>query len=154
MLTIPLDFWNIRWLGVRFDPTSGRGRIHLHPTDVRGLACWTRGRWYALWSDSGRICFQAGPKKWYSDEGWSATITDVGQERVFRLAKGRDCQLEHRYLNPNLRWWNRIDVSRDPLDDLMGDFFLWAANILSDKEGHKNFIRRWRRPPARPTSAS
>jgi hypothetical protein len=146
--TVPMDCWNIRWLGVRFDPSSGRGRIHLHPRDIRGLACWTRGQWHALWNDNGRICLQVGPRKWYADEGSVASIREDGRDRVFRLVRGSDCQLEHRYVNPNVRWWNKFDVSRDDLDDLMGDFFLWATRIWSDKNGHRNFIQgAWRRSP-------
>jgi len=146
MTVVALQCWNIQRLGVRFDPSRGSGRLTRLGEDIRGQAYRFRGQWHVLWNDTGRICLQIGDRKWYVEEGWAASLREGGKDRIFALSKGRDKAVELRYGNPNERWWNKIDVTRDHLDDLMGDFFLWVAQVWSDKDSHRAFVQgAWKR---------
>jgi hypothetical protein len=144
MAPLRLRFWNMRWLGVRYFPRSGRGIVWAHSKDTLGAAYLAHHRWYALWYYGGKLCLQVGRKRWYAEDGWDASLAEVGDSRVFKLRKGAECVFEIRYMNPGLRWWNKADATRDDLDDLMEDFFLWVARTWANKTAHKNLLLRGR----------
>jgi hypothetical protein len=139
-LVIPLRFWNMRWLGVRFNPETGRGIVWRPGVRVQGVAYLADARWYSLWNNGGRICLQIGRKQWFVDEGWVASIRTEGLHRIFTLGRGTDCVLVKKYRDPRRKWWNRIDPARDQLDDIMDDFWLWMVDVWTDKDSHRRFV--------------
>lgn len=146
MIAVPLQCWNFPRLGLRLNPNRGTGRLMLLCENTRGEAYRFRGQWHALWNDNGRLCLQIGGQKWYAEEGWIASLREIGKYRVFELSKGQKKAITLQYRNPNERWWNKIDATRDDLDDLMSDFFLWVARVWSDRDSHRAFVQgAWKR---------
>lgn len=116
---------------------------------IRGFAHWSGFRWYALWNNDGRLCFQVGSNRWFADEGWSASIKTARLTRTFRLARASELALKHTYCVPLLAaLQRRIDVAWDDLDEGLSDFFRWAADIWSDRDHHEHFLQDvWRGQP-------
>jgi hypothetical protein len=134
--TVPLGCLRFSWLGVHFDPSSGRGRWHRRPTAVRGFAYLTRFAWHALWNNGNRLCLQVGSRQWFADEGWTASVTKHGPLRTFRLVRGEVQALKRTYL---VSGWEVLSaISDDPWAN--DDFFLWAAKIWSDRDQHQYFL--------------
>jgi hypothetical protein len=130
--TVPLQHSTFWWLGVRFNPANGRGRVHLRPGSACGFGLWTRFKWHVLWEKEGRLCFQVGRKQWFRDEGWLARVDSWGEIRTFRLFRGSEVAFKHTYTTFGTVLSRLIDVTWDGLDESLSDFFRnvadrWAA---------------------------
>jgi len=139
VFNVPLGHLKFSWLGVQFDPPSGRGRLHRRSSSVRGFAHFTRFMWHALWNNDNRLCLQIGSRQWFADEGWTASVTRHGPVRVFRLARGQDQALTITYL---VSGWEVLSaVFDDPW--AIDDFYSWVTGIWSDRSSHQEMLTKW-----------
>jgi hypothetical protein len=133
---VPLKTWNFWWLGVDYDPASGRGRLRRAPDEMVGWAYWSRLQWHTLWNNDGRLCLQVGQRRWFADEGWTARIDDYGPVRMFSLVRGTECALRRRYS----RLAVGIGAILDDDDGERADFFRWASRTWHDVDRQKQFL--------------
>jgi hypothetical protein len=145
---VPLRCWTFQWTGVRFNPGDGSGRVHLHPSGIRGWAYWRWFRWHALWNNNGRLCLQVGARQWFPEDGWRASVEDAWGRRTFKLVRGTEVALKRTYGTVGTGVMRRIDVTWDALDESMSDFFRWTATVWSDRHEQQYLLQGpWRGQP-------
>jgi hypothetical protein len=148
MPDVPLRCWTFQWLGLRFNPLAGRGRLYKHPVNILGWAHWRWFTWHALWNNSGRLCFQAGSQQWFREDGWVASVEEILGIRTFTLTRGAEVAVKCTYGTFGTALMRRIDVTWDDVDESNSDFFSWAVELWSDRRKHdKLFQGPWSGKP-------
>lgn len=140
-----LEYWPVQWLRVHLDTGTGRARFALWPCGhpVRGRAYRAGGQWYSLHVDGdGELVFRQGARTWRWSELAKLEVRR-SPERSFKV-EAASGGIEVRYRAPSGRFWNRVDVTYDALDEELADFFDMAERLWIDAGLRQSLLAHWR----------
>lgn len=139
--------WDLQWQALEFSPETHRTYwwpFRRRPSVIGGFGHRVGLAWVVVRKRGTTVVLSYRRHTWdLGDPRTRVSISTRGKRRVFRLVSDGVTEIDLSYRDPSQSFLARVDPSRDALDEVLDDFFLWVEDITKDAQMRSNLAKVW-----------